>query len=130
MVVTYSSENLLARYLDEYTGEVLDPELIFTAIREELDYFNYRVWQLELKSDMMQKPDSVFVRSRWVMCNKGDLRNPDVRARLVACEIHKGGEKPDAFFASAPPLQAKKCLFSRLAQDKVAQWPAASPCLP
>ena len=118
MVVTYSPENFRTRYLDEYTGEVLDPELISIAIREELDYFNSRVWQLELKSDMMKKPDHIFVRSRWVLCNKGDLRNPDVRARLVACEINKGGEKPDAFFASTPPLEAKKFLFSRLAQEK------------
>ena len=118
MIVTYSPENFRARYLDEYTGEVLDPELISAAIREELDYFNSKVWQLELKSDMLQKPGHVFVRSRWVLCNKGDLRNPDVRARLVACEINKGGDRPDAFFASTPPLESKRFLFSRLAQEK------------
>ena len=47
MVVTYSPENFRARYLDEYTGEALDPELISSAIREELNYFNSKVWQLD-----------------------------------------------------------------------------------
>lgn len=102
LVVTYSPENFRARYLDEYTGDVLDPELVAIAIREELDDFNSKVWQLELKSDTLLRPEHVFVRSRWVLCNKGDLRNPDIRARLAACEINKGGDKPDNFFASTP----------------------------
>ena len=57
------------------------------------------------------------VRSRWVLCNQGDNRTPDIRARLVACEINKG-DKHDAFYASTPPLEAKKVLFSRLAQER------------
>ena len=70
------------------------------------------------KSQMMQIEGHIFVRSRWVLCNKGDYDKPDVRARLVACEVNKGGDRQDAFFASTPPLEAKKILFSRLAQER------------
>ena len=103
-------------YIDKYTGEALEPALISTAIREELDYFNSKVRQIEQKSDMLKKKDYVFVRSRWVLCNKGDNKVPDMRARLVACEVNKG-DRHDAFYASTPPLEAKKVLFSRLAHD-------------
>ena len=37
------------------------------------------------------------------MASKGDSKEPDVRARLVGCEVNKGGEKVDAFDASTPP---------------------------
>lgn len=43
-----------------------------------------------------------------------------MRARLVACEVNKGGvdNRHDAFYASTPPVEAKKVLFSRLAQER------------
>ena len=44
-----------------------------------------------------------------------------MRARLVACEVNKGDSSAtcrDAFYASTPPLEAKKVLFSRLAQER------------
>ena len=47
-------------------------------------------------------PDYILVRSRWVMANKGDSAEPDMRARLVGCEVKKGSEKNDQFFASTP----------------------------
>ena len=117
MHVKYEECNFRAKYTDEYTGETLEPQLIAEAIREELNDFNSRVWQVELKSEAEKNVDAIFVRSRWVLCNKGDNKSPDMRARLVACEINKG-DKQDAFYASTPPLEAKKLLFSRLAQEK------------
>ena len=50
------------------------------------------------------------------MCNTGDLDQPDVRSRLVACEVKH--EKNDAYFASTPPLEAKKLLFSSYASRR------------
>ena len=67
---------------------------------------------------MSGNEDHVFVRSRWVVCNKGDHLEPDVRARFVACEINKEG-KNDLFNASTPPLEAKKFLFARYASERV-----------
>ena len=96
------------RYVDEYTGQVLDPELARSAIIEELDYFNSRVWEISTKEEMEAVPGYIYVRSKWACCSKGDDTMPDVRCRLVACEINKGGDRPDHFFAGTPPLEAKK----------------------
>ena len=115
--ISYQPECFKAKYIDEYTGEVLEPELIQAAIVEELNYFNERVWQIETRENMLKVPDHVFVRSRWINCNKGDANNPDIRARLVACEVNKG-DKQDHYFASTPPLEAKKLLFAQYARER------------
>ena len=110
--IGYRAENFKQRYLDECTGEVLPPDLDRDAIIDELDYFNQGVWKLETKDQMYKMKDFFFVRSRCIMCNKGDAAEPDVRSRLVSCEVNKTGEKNDQFHASTPPLEAKKFLPS------------------
>ena len=65
---------------------------------------------------MEKVPDYISVRSRWVLCNKGDAESPDVRARLVSCEHNKDG-KQDAFAASTPHLESKKILVAKYAQS-------------
>lgn len=66
---------------------------------------------------MKQTPDYIRTRSRWVGCNKGDNEQPDVRMRLVSCELNKGGEKSMEFFASTPPLESQQLMFSRFASE-------------
>ena len=45
--------------------------------------------------------------------NKGTAENPNIRCRLVARNFKPKGEKDRAdLFASMPPLEAKKVLFS------------------
>ena len=83
--IGYSPEQFRPRYVDEYTGQVLDPELARGAIIEELDYFNSRVWEISTKEEIEAVSGHIYVRSRWVCCNKGDDSVPDVRCRLVAC---------------------------------------------
>ena len=39
MKIQYKNENFKPRYIDEYTGEILDPVLARAAIMEELNYF-------------------------------------------------------------------------------------------
>ena len=53
---------------------------------------------------------------RWVLCNKGDLKEPDVRARLVTCEVAK--DQVSAFYASTPPLESTKAPFSTYAAQR------------
>ena len=67
---------------------------------------------------MKNVPDYILIRSRWVMVNEGNSSEPDVRARLVGCEVIKTGEKNDAFLASTPPLEAKKIMFSQYASER------------
>ena len=45
------------------------------------------------KEEMEKIPDYILVRSRWVLCNKGDAESRDVRARLVSCELNKDGKQ-------------------------------------
>ena len=115
--VHYNPHNFRERYTDEYTGELLPTNLIRTAIVDELDYFNSKVWELSSKEQMVKYPEAILVRSRWVVCNKGDSTSPDVRARLVSCELNKDGRN-DAFSASTPPLEAKKALFVKYASER------------
>ena len=74
-------------------------------------YVNEHVWvgvtQEEAKKDTAGK----VLNGRWVLSNKTDLVNPDVRARYVACELNTFDDA--AFFAATPPLEAKRLLFSQ-----------------
>lgn len=116
--VDYTDNNFRPRYIDEYTGEVLTPSLIRAAIVEELNYFNdNQIWQLKDLSKVKASAEAVHVRTRWVLCNKGDASNPDMRARLVACGVNKTG-KEDEFYASTPPGEAKQALFSMYASRR------------
>ena len=99
------------------TGESLAPHIIRPAIEDELNYFNSKVWELSTIDEMRKVPDPLCVRSRWVLCNKGDATNPDVRARLVSCELNQG-VRNDAFSASTPPLEGKRMLFSRYVSER------------
>ena len=58
---------------------------------EELTYFSEKeVWMFEDINKMKEIADHVFVRCRWVLSNKGDAEAPDMRARLISCEVNKG----------------------------------------
>ena len=63
--------------------------------------------------EVLQGQGSNDIRTRWVVCNKGDTSSPDIRARLVACEVNT--YKSEEFFASTTPLEAKRLHLSELA---------------
>ena len=86
--IHFSPHDFRAQYLDEYTREPLPHTLVQAAIREELDYFNSKVWELSDARRVMGESDSKVIRTRWVITNKGDTEKPDIRARLVACELN------------------------------------------
>ena len=104
-------------YFDEYTGEILPMELVQAAIMEELNYFSEKTfWAAAEYSEMKANTNSAFARMRWVLCNKGGEKDPDVRARLVACEIAKDKQP---LYACTPPLEAKTFLFGRYARERL-----------
>ena len=70
--VEWDERNFREVYRDEYTGEVLPPELIRAAIKDELSYFNAHVWEVTDKEGMKAFKDAKLVRCRWVLSNKGD----------------------------------------------------------
>ena len=111
--IEYSSHNFKTVYKDEYTGEELPTHLVRAAMEEELNYFNLHVWDAVEQKIAYTTEDFKLVRMRWVICNKGDDAEYDVRARLVACEVNT--YKSDEYVASTPPLEAKNLLFSEYA---------------
>ena len=104
--VDFNNINFKTQYFDEYTGEPLPNHLVRAAMIEETSYFCEKaVWTAAGWADMKSSKEPTFVRIKWVLCNKSKLKESDVRARLVACEVVK--EKISAFYASTPPLEAK-----------------------
>ena len=97
--------NFKDRYVDEYTGEDLPLEETKAAIANGLDYFCKHVWVGIGAAQVATVPEAKTIPSRWVFCNKGDNKNPDVRARLVGCEMNT--YKDVRFYASTPPLESK-----------------------
>ena len=111
--IRYETHNFKTVYKDEYTGEILPNHLVRSAMEEELNDFNAHVWDAVEKKRAESLEGFKLIRMRWVICNKGDERNFDIRARLVACEVNT--YKTDDYFASTPPLEAKRLIFSEYA---------------
>ena len=87
------------------------------AFIDELDQLSEKVlWAAADYAAMKSDSASTFVRMRRMLCNKGDEDSPDVWARLVVCEIAR--DKQKQLYASTPPLEAKKFLFSRYARGR------------
>ena len=109
--VNYAIRDFKAAYVDEYTREVLPHALVQEAIREELEYFNPHVWELADAKHIMQDSDAKLIKTRWVICNNGDVNCPDIRARLVATEINT--YKPDDFFRIHASFKGQEAPFLR-----------------
>ena len=43
--IEYRASKFKAQYFDECTGEPLDPKLLRSAMEDELNYFNSKVWK-------------------------------------------------------------------------------------
>ena len=112
--VDFNTIDFKTQHFDECTGEPLPNHVVRAAMIEEMLYFSEKAaWTAADWADMESSKDSTFVRMRWVLCNKGDLKEPDVRARLVAGKVAK--DQVSAFDANTPPLESKKAPFSRYA---------------
>ena len=116
MPITYRSHLFKEEYRDEYTHEVLPRELVRQAMIDELRYFNAKVWRGTTGG--VHRAEVPPIRTRWVLCNKGDAAHPEVRARLVACEVKTFEDTTGAFAAATPPLEAKRMLLSQYATEQ------------
>ena len=82
------------------------------AMHDELNYFCDKVWELVPVDGVKGK----VIGSRWVNCNKNDIKNPDVRCRLVGQEVNTHAD--ESFYAATPPLEAKRVLFTQFASEQ------------
>ena len=97
---------------DENTGVKLPDDLVRKAKEEEIaEYHKHNVYTKCPRSEAFAVTGKAPIGVRWMIVNKGDENNPNIRARLVAKEIKK--DKRQDFFSATPPLEAKKALFSQ-----------------
>ena len=74
---------------------------------------NKEIWERVKWQVARERTGKAPISTKWVIVNKGDAENPEIRAILVAREIKTYNS--DAFYASTPPMEATRALFSRLA---------------
>ena len=99
------------RYVDDLTGLPLPPDLCRAARRKELEYFKSKgVWEMRTINEARRKMGRRPISVRWVETNKGDDEHPNIRSRLVACEIRTPGQ--DAIYAPTPPLESLRMILS------------------
>ena len=103
MTLQFDAQDFKNCYRDESTGDEIPTHLVHRAMCEEIAYFNDLVWELEDVQEARKAAGEAYkpIRTRWVICSKGDRERPEVHARLVACEMNT--YKRDTFHASTPP---------------------------
>ena len=86
------------KFIDDITGQPLNPELCRIARKKELDYYHSKgVWSRRSVQEAWKLTGRPPISVRWVEVNTGDDDNPSYRNRLVAREIRMAGE--DSIFA-------------------------------
>ena len=106
-------------YVDQKTGQPLDPALAKAARLEEISFMKkiglYEEVPLE---ECWERTGRGPTSTRWVDVNKGTTEKPDVRCRLVARDFKPKGEKDrEDLFAAMPPLESKKRVFQNAVHE-------------
>jgi hypothetical protein len=101
---------------DDVTGEKMDVEGVRKARQEEIDFIESKgIWERVPVSLCWEKLGRGPTSGKWVDVKK----ESGPRSRYVGRDFKPKGEGPRAeIFASMPPLEAKKILFSRAASQK------------
>ena len=96
---------------DDVTGAELDPAQVKSARVDEIKYIRkMRLYTKVDKVECWNKTGKMPIKVRWIDINKGDVKDPNYRSRLVAKEINT--YKRDDLFAATPPLEAMKMVMS------------------
>ena len=103
-------------YYDTVTGVELNTELVRKTMEDEV-FMMEKMPVCRRLGDGEQAPDRV-IPTKWVLTNKDDAQNVEVRARLVACEAKGAASSEPTLFAATPPLEALRCLVSWAAADR------------
>ena len=104
-------------FVDDVTGRPLNHKLAAEARRLEIDFFkNMKVYEKVPRWRATEAGGKV-VTTRWIDINKGDLQNPNYRARLVGREMKM--DKRLDLFAATPPLESLRMMCSLCASN---QW--------
>ena len=87
----------------------------------EMDFFRRMGVYSKVDRGEVAKAGAKVITTRWVDTNKGDLVNPNYRARLVGREM-KTDNRLD-LFAGTPPLEALKMVLSKCAGNQQSRQP-------
>ena len=105
-------EELIEEAIDDVNGENLDPEAVAASRAEEVEFMQTRgIWEVVDVDLCWQKLGKGPTTVKWVDTRK--------RSRLVGRDFKPKGEQERAdIFASMPPWEAKKLLFSMAASQE------------
>jgi len=106
-------------YMDERTGEELDPKLVRQAESEEIAFLKRINLYVEVDTaECWTNNGKAPIPTKWVKVNKGTTEVPEVRCRLVARDFKPKGEKDRGdLFAAMPPLESKKAIFQQAVNE-------------
>ena len=84
-------------------------------VEELMEIYRRGVWKEVTVQECWEKNNAGPISVRWVVTNKGDKANPNVRARLIARHIvaQFGGKGLVELFAAMPPCEMIKYLLVR-----------------
>ena len=120
-IVHLEDEPEMKQAWDDQTGQELPLKEVRKARLTEIGYIEgKKVWRKISRREAVRRGIKI-VAVRWIDINKGDLKNPIYRSRLVAKEFNDG--KDMSIFAGTPPLEALRLLVSEAAtSDGKEQW--------
>ena len=112
MNVEELDDDLMQKAYDDVTGESLDPRTVRASRGEEIEFMETRgIWNVVPVSECWSTTGMAPTTVKWVDTKK--------RSRLVGRDFKPKGEAERAdIFASMPPWEAKKLLFSKAASQK------------
>ncbi|CAK0870975.1 unnamed protein product, partial [Prorocentrum cordatum] len=99
-------------FIDDLTGEILDPEGVRAARQEELDWRRGRqVWMKVPRREMLEKGKKA-VTLKWIDTNKGDRTQPRYRKGIK--KAMRSEDRPDQaeLFSAMPPLEAFRAMVA------------------
>ena len=100
-------------YIDDNTGNILDPQLVKAArLKEMVTFAEMGVYEYVPRSVAVSDKSGKLVGVRWVDIDKGS----EVRCRLVAQEFASKEDRDD-LFAGTPPLMASRLVLSDVASS-------------
>jgi len=105
------NEELIEEAFDDVSGENLDPDVVAASRQEEVEFMQTRgIWEVVDLNMCWEKLGRAPTSVKWVDTRK--------RSWLVGRDFKPKGEQERAdIFASMPPWEAKKLLFSKAASQ-------------
>ena len=82
-----------------------------------MEYFQKKRVYKKVSRDDVENSDGKIIDTRWIVTNKGDEHNPNVRAMLVGRELKsREGQRLD-LFAATPPLESLRLILGIAASE-------------